>query len=145
MMLLANGQWKCKIWNPSAFLMKILSLACERICIKTYSIESRCYRTGKYTVCRRVYESFSPEILQAEAVKGLMLPFSIFSYVSFTVFISLPVPFSACLPVFLSLPDSSSHPLSFVSQALYVSVFLSVFACLPVCLFSSLILSLPSS
>ena len=32
-----------------------------------------CYRTGKYTVCRRVRVSFSMEIVQAPAVKGLML------------------------------------------------------------------------
>ena len=31
-----------------------------------------CCRTGKYTVCRRVSAAFSPEILQARAVKGLM-------------------------------------------------------------------------
>ena len=30
-----------------------------------------CYRTGEYTVCRRVRASFSPEILKAVAVKGL--------------------------------------------------------------------------
>ena len=30
-----------------------------------------CYWTGKYTVCRRVRASFSPEVLQAGAVKGL--------------------------------------------------------------------------
>ena len=30
-----------------------------------------CYRTGKYTVCRSVRAAFSPEILQAGAVKGL--------------------------------------------------------------------------
>ena len=29
-----------------------------------------CYRTGKYTVCRRVRVSFSPEILHAGTVKG---------------------------------------------------------------------------
>ena len=34
--------------------------------------ESKCYRTGKYIVCRRVRASFSPEILQAVAVKGLI-------------------------------------------------------------------------
>ena len=28
---------------------------------------------GKYTVCRRVHAAFSPEILQAGAVKGLIL------------------------------------------------------------------------
>ena len=32
-----------------------------------------CYRTGKYPVCRRVRVSFSPEILQAGAVKGLTM------------------------------------------------------------------------
>ena len=31
------------------------------------------YRTGKYPVCRRVRTSFSPEILQAGAVKGLSI------------------------------------------------------------------------
>ena len=36
-----------------------------------HSIESRCYKTRKYTVCRHVHASFSPEILQAGAVKGL--------------------------------------------------------------------------
>ena len=30
-----------------------------------------CYRTGKYTVCRRIRAYFSPEILHAGAVKGL--------------------------------------------------------------------------
>ena len=30
-----------------------------------------CYRTGKYTVCRHVRVFFSPEILQAGAVKRL--------------------------------------------------------------------------
>ena len=29
-------------------------------------------RAGKYTLCRRVRASFSPEILQAGAVKGLL-------------------------------------------------------------------------
>ena len=33
-----------------------------------------CYRTGKYTVCRRVRAAFSPEILQAVAVKKLKWP-----------------------------------------------------------------------
>ena len=31
-----------------------------------------CYRSGKYTVCRRVRAPFSPETLQAGAVKGLI-------------------------------------------------------------------------
>ena len=38
--------------------------------MKMQNIE-RCYRTGKYTVCRRVRASFSLEILQAVTVKGL--------------------------------------------------------------------------
>ena len=48
------------------------ALACERIFIETRSIENRCYRTGKYTVCKRVSASFSPEILQAGALRGLI-------------------------------------------------------------------------
>ena len=41
-----------------------------------HSTESRCscYRSGKYTVCRRVRASFSPEMLQAGDVKGLRRP-----------------------------------------------------------------------
>ena len=31
-----------------------------------------CYRTGIYTVCRHVHISFSPEMLQAGALQGLM-------------------------------------------------------------------------
>ena len=30
-----------------------------------------CYRTGKYTVCRYIRASFSPDILHAGAPKGL--------------------------------------------------------------------------
>ena len=36
------------------------------------ALKNRCYRTGKYTVCRRVPASFSPETLQAGAAKGLI-------------------------------------------------------------------------
>ena len=43
----------------------------KEILIETRSIASRCYRSGKCTVCRRVRASFSPENLQAGAVKGL--------------------------------------------------------------------------
>ena len=35
--------------------------ACERIFIKTKNVENRCYRTGTFTVSRRVPESFSPD------------------------------------------------------------------------------------
>ena len=47
------------------------ALSFERIFMGTHSIENRCYRSEKYTVSRRVRASFSPEILQAGAVKGL--------------------------------------------------------------------------
>ena len=57
----------CEIWTFKPFF----ALACQLVFIKTHIIESRCvYRTEKYTVCRRVRASFSPEILQAGAVKG---------------------------------------------------------------------------
>ena len=36
------------------------------------------YRTGKYAVCRRVRPSFSPEILQAGAVKELKQVIALF-------------------------------------------------------------------
>ena len=42
--------------------------------IKKPSIERRCYRTGKYPVCRRVRASFSPDILPAAAVEGSIAP-----------------------------------------------------------------------
>ena len=47
------------------------------------STESRSHWTGKYTVCRRVRASFSPEIVQAGTVRGLTplgLLFSRFCY-----------------------------------------------------------------
>ena len=58
-----------KLLTVSVFFF---ALACERVFIETHSIESRCYRTGKYTVCRCTCASFSLEILQAGAVKGLI-------------------------------------------------------------------------
>ena len=45
----------------------------ERVGIKTHRTESRfVIGPGKYTVCKCVRALFSPEILQAWAVKGLM-------------------------------------------------------------------------
>ena len=45
-----------------------------------------CYRAGKYTVCRRIRASFSPEILQAGAVKGVsFFAFSFFAVSFFAV------------------------------------------------------------
>ena len=57
-----------KLLSPFVFF---IVQARERIITKTQSIESRRYWTGKYTVCRRVRAYFSPETLQARAVKGL--------------------------------------------------------------------------
>ena len=68
------------------FFVIFFALACaESIFIKTHSIESRCYSTGKYTVCRRVRVSFSPEILQALAVKGLIPILGIIHWLPFRV------------------------------------------------------------
>ena len=39
--------------------------------IEIHNIANRCCRSGKCAVCRRVRTSFSPEVLQAGAVKGL--------------------------------------------------------------------------
>ena len=57
--------------KPSSLSVFFFALASEKTFIKTYITESGCYRIGKYTVYRRVRASFSPEMLQAGAVKGL--------------------------------------------------------------------------
>ena len=57
--------------KPLSLLVFSFALACKRISIKMHSIENRHYSTGKHTVCTSVCASFSPEILQAVAVKGL--------------------------------------------------------------------------
>ena len=57
------------------FSFLFFALACERIIMKMQNTESGCYRTGKCPVCRHVPASFSPEIVQARAVKGLTLLF----------------------------------------------------------------------
>ena len=59
-------------FKPFTVSVLIFALACERIFIETHSIENRCYRTRKYTVCGSVPASFSPDIFQAGAVTGLM-------------------------------------------------------------------------
>ena len=64
-----NKSVKFKILSLLVFLF---TLACERIFIKMHSIESRCYRPGKYSVCRHVPASLSPDILQAGAETGLV-------------------------------------------------------------------------
>ena len=59
--------------KPLTVSVLFFALSRERIFNKTHSSGSRCYSTGKYTVCRRIRASFSPEILQAVAAKGLII------------------------------------------------------------------------
>ena len=59
-------------------LLSYFSQLCERIFIETHSTESRCYRSEKYSACRRVRAFFSPDILQTGAVKGLIFYFLFF-------------------------------------------------------------------
>ena len=42
-------------------------------------MKADCYRTGKDAACRRVPARFSPETVQARAVKGLTL-FAVYTY-----------------------------------------------------------------
>ena len=57
--------------EPLTVSVSFFALLCERIFIETHSIESRCYRSEKSTVCMRVRATFIPKILQSVAVKGL--------------------------------------------------------------------------
>ena len=47
--------------KPLTVSVLFFALSCEQIFMETHSIKIRCYRTGKYTVCRRVWASFSPK------------------------------------------------------------------------------------
>ena len=58
--------------KPVTVSVLFFALLCERIFSETRSIESRRYGSEKYIVCMRVRAFFSPEILQAAAVKGLL-------------------------------------------------------------------------
>ena len=73
MMSFENDPQKVRNLKPLSLFVFFFAQSCKRIFTKAHSIESRCYRTGKYTVCRRVLSSLSPEILQAGTVKGLKL------------------------------------------------------------------------
>ena len=67
-----NKSAKYEILKPFLFLFRtgtfIKGFSSKRIALKVDVL-----RTGKYTVCRHVRASFSPEILQAGAVKELMM------------------------------------------------------------------------
>ena len=65
---MTSDSMKYETHKPFIF---VFTLAWERIFIKTLSTESKCYKTGKCTVYRRICRSFSPEIFQAGAVKGV--------------------------------------------------------------------------
>ena len=62
---------KVRNLKPLNLFVFFFALVCERISIKTHRTENRCYRTGNYTVCKRVPASSSLEVLQAGEVKGL--------------------------------------------------------------------------
>ena len=71
---------KCEIVKAFVFISRFLG--CKGISVKMHSTESRFVvrRTGKYTVCRRLDVHFSPDILQAGAVKGLIYYFIVRTY-----------------------------------------------------------------
>ena len=71
-----------KPWHLFVFFFE---LACVRISIKAHRIENRCYGTRKYTVCHHVRASFSPELLQAGAVKGLMVNWLFLAFVQIMI------------------------------------------------------------
>ena len=70
---------RCHLKTLSLFVFISFALACERIFIKTDSTESRCV-IGPENILflRHLRGSFSPEILQAGATKGLMISLGIF-------------------------------------------------------------------
>ena len=57
-----------KFQTLEPFCLLFFARACERIESSRVILD----RAGKYTVCRRIRASFSPEIVQSGAVKGLM-------------------------------------------------------------------------
>ena len=73
--MMSFEKWSIKVPNLKLLSLFVFffALACEeRIFSKTRSFE-RCYRTGTFSVCRRIRSSFSPDILQVGAVKGLII------------------------------------------------------------------------
>ena len=65
---MAHEHAKFETLKPFCFLFRT---GVSKTFIKTYIIESGCYKTEKHTVYGRVRASFSLEMLQAGAVKGL--------------------------------------------------------------------------
>ena len=75
--------------RPSLFFF-FFPLVCEGIFIKMQTLKYICYTTGIYTVCRLVLPSFSPEIVEAAAVKGLILGTSINTTLVLSAFTPTP-------------------------------------------------------
>ena len=61
---------KVRNLKPLSLFVSFIALACESVFIKMRSSESRCYRTWKYTVCRHVPASFSPEFYMLRQWRG---------------------------------------------------------------------------
>ena len=60
--------------SQKRLLVFIFALACQRIFLKMHSVESTCViAPGTILFFRHILASFSPEILQTGAVKGLRL------------------------------------------------------------------------
>ena len=70
MMSFENNQ-KVQNLKPVSLFVFFFALSSERIFMKTHSTEGRCVIGPENTVCMRIRASFSPEILQALALKGL--------------------------------------------------------------------------
>ena len=122
--------------KPSCF--SVFTLACKRTFIKTHSIESRCYKTGNYTVCRRVRASLIPDILEAGAVKGLILSMCLRRGTGYGVE-GLTILISLCASV-LFAHDAIVSVVVFCSLCLFVVVGFVAFVRLFVCLFVALFL-----
>ena len=73
-----NNQYNLEIWNlssSSSFFFFFFFFALWKDFYQNSMPQTKiCYRNRKHVVCRPVCALFSPEILQAVAVKGLKLP-----------------------------------------------------------------------
>ena len=72
-MSLEHDHEKVRKSKPLSFSVFFFALECERILIRTHSNESRCDIEPENRLFAGCPCTFSPESLQAEAVKGLSL------------------------------------------------------------------------
>ena len=75
MMSLENDPPKCNIWNPSLFLSSFSHCHVKGFSSKQIALKVDVIGAENMVFCRHVRASFSPEILQAGAVKGEFLKF----------------------------------------------------------------------